>query len=352
LMALVSAGLAWRCVQPLAHLRQAALGQLAGEGGSLAAQPALPADLADIAEALRRSRLSRDRHRDELQAVLDHANVGLALTRDARIDIVNRQFCADLGYQREQVVGQSPRLVYASDEAYEAFARVALPALHQHGLVDTEVQLARRDGSRFWARMMGRAVVPGDRSAGFIWVMSDITRERDQRDRLQWAASHDRLTGLLNRAAFEALLDEACLHAAQAPFCLLYIDLDRFKQVNDTGGHAAGDALLRGLVAELGRRLRKSDTLARLGGDEFAVILPGCPVPQAQALAERLRCAVETYRLGWDGHQFEVGASIGLVAANGLHASAEDVLRQADAACYQAKQAGRNQVALSAGLGG
>ena len=164
---------------------------------------------------------------------------------------------------------------------------------------------------------------------------------------MSYAASHDRLTGLVNRAAFEAMLEEATAKAAEAPFCALFIDLDRFKHVNDTGGHAAGDALLRDVAHALAAQLRKSDTVARLGGDEFAVLLPQCPIPRSRELAEKLRAAVDGYRLGWEGKTYSVGASIGLVAVNGTHADAAEVLRAADAACYAAKRGGRNQVALA-----
>jgi len=189
--------------------------------------------------------------------------------------------------------------------------------------------------------------VPGDRSQGTIWVINDVTRAHRQHEQLSWAASHDKLTGLTNRAAFEVMLEDATARATEQPFCALFIDLDRFKQVNDTSGHAAGDALLRGIAAVLTAALRSGDTVARLGGDEFAVLLPACPAPAAQAIAEKLRSVVEAYRLEWEGCTHQVGASIGLVAVNGLHGSASQVLRAADAACYDAKRGGRNRVALA-----
>jgi diguanylate cyclase (GGDEF)-like protein len=199
-----------------------------------------------------------------------------------------------------------------------------------------------------WPRQSGEI---GAMSQAFRLLLQMQERQRGEmqahRDRLSWAASHDLLTGLVNRAAFEVLLETATAQAADAPFCMLFIDLDRFKQVNDTSGHAAGDALLRGVAQALAARLRKSDTVARLGGDEFAALLPQCPPAQAQALAEKLRSAVEDFRLEWEGTRHSVGASIGMVAADGTHTSAAEVLRAADAACYRAKRAGRNQVALA-----
>ncbi len=351
---LIAGAAAWLLVRPIGRLRDGAERMLAG--GVTTADLGLPqaGEIGAMSKAFQLLLQTRDRQGADmqalmlqLQAVLDNAEVGLVLTRKGRFEMVSRQFCLTFGHEREQLIGQPTRIIHMSDEAYEAFSGRAMPAFMQHGFFDGEVELVRRDGQTFWARMRGRAVLPGDRTKGTIWVVTDITADKEQRERLTYAASHDRLTGIVNRAAFEAMLEEATARAAQAPFCALFIDLDRFKQVNDTGGHAAGDALLRGVAAELAAQLRKSDTVGRLGGDEFAVLLPQCPIPRAQALAEKLRGAVETYRLDWEGRQFSVGASIGLVAVNGVHASAAEVLRAADAACYEAKRAGRNQVALA-----
>jgi diguanylate cyclase (GGDEF)-like protein len=194
--------------------------------------------------------------------------------------------------------------------------------------------------------MRGRAVARGDRSQGTIWTIEDITEQHEQRERLSWASSHDSLTGLANRAAFEVLLERASARAVSEPFCALFIDLDRFKQVNDTGGHAAGDALLRDVAHLLAAQVRKSDTVARMGGDEFAVLLDQCPVSHAQAIAEKMRSAVIAYELSWEGRTHSVGASIGLVPVDAELATATEVLRAADAACYAAKRQGRNRVAL------
>ena len=134
--------------------------------------------------------------------------------------------------------------------------------------------------------------------------------------------------------------------AGEHPFCALFIDLDRFKLVNDTAGHAAGDALLRGVAAALGHCLRRNDVVARLGGDEFAVLLPRCPGVQGKLIGEKLRAAVEAYALDWQGSTHQVGASIGLTVGTGQHASAAMVLRDADTQCYAAKRGGRNQLAF------
>ena len=355
LAGLLAGLMAWAAVRPIAKLRHRAQRML--EAGDETAEPWPHGDgeIGAMSQAFQLLLTQRERQREatqelllQLHAVLDNAEVGIALSRNGRFEIVSRQFCATFQYERSQAVGQPTRMIYPSDAAYDALSQRAGPAFLKHGMFDGKVELMRRNGEVFWAHMRGRAVVPGDRSQGTIWVIADVTQDHRQHEALSWAASHDKLTGLTNRAAFEVLLEEATARSASQPFCALFIDLDRFKQVNDSGGHAAGDALLREVAARLSAQLRRADTVARLGGDEFAVLLPVCPVPRAQAIAEQLRGAVEDYRLEWEGRTHSVGASIGLVAVNGRHASAAEVLNAADAACYQAKRQGRNRVALAA----
>lgn len=356
LAGLLAGLVAWATVRPIARLRSQAQRMLEAGDVSTEAWPHGGGEIGAMSQAFQLLLQQRESQREtaqdllhQLHAVLDNAEVGIALTRNGCFEIVSRQFCSTFQVEREQAVGQPTRMIYPSDEAYAELSRRAEPAFLQHGMFDGKVELMRRNGEVFWAHMRGRAVLPGDRSQGTIWVISDVTQDHRQHEQLSWAASHDKLTGLRNRAAFEVLLEEATLRAATQPFCALFIDLDRFKAVNDSGGHAAGDALLREIAARLSAQLRSGDTVARLGGDEFAVLLPTCPIPQATALAERLRRVVEEYRLEWDGASHSVGASIGLVSVNGTHATAADVLKAADAACYQAKRLGRNRVALAPG---
>ncbi len=349
--ALVAGVVAWTVTRPIGQLRDRAEKLLAGHEPSADDWPQQGGEVGALSLAFQTLLQASHQKHGELQAVLDNADIGLALTRNGRFEMVSRQFCRLFGFEPSQVAGQPTRMIHASDAAYDELSKRARPAFMEHGLFDGEVELMKRDGQVFWARMRGRAVVPGDRSKGTIWVIADETRDHEQRERLNWAASHDRLTGLPNRAAFETLLEAATAKAEQAPFCALFIDLDRFKQVNDTGGHAAGDALLRDVAKELSSKLRKSDTVARLGGDEFAVLLPMCPIPRAQVIAESLRAAVDAYRLDWEGTRHGVGASIGLVAVNGTHSCAAEVLKAADVACYEAKRGGRNQVAMAMAVG-
>ena len=345
--------LAWAMTRPIYLLRARAERLLLDDSPSAAAWPKQNGEVGDLAVAFQSVVKQRQQRQSEtqamlhqLEAVLEHAEVGIALTRNGQFELVSRQFCRIFRCEKQHLNGQSTRLIHATDAAYQALSDRARPAFMEHGAFDGELELIRRSGQTFWAHMRGRAVLPGDRSQGTIWTIEDVTEVREHRERLAWTASHDALTGLANRPAFEVLLEQATADAATRPFCALFIDLDRFKQVNDTGGHAAGDALLRDVANELAAKVRKSDTVARLGGDEFAVLLSECPLSQAEAIAEKLRASVVAYELLWEGQSFSVGASIGLVPVDASYATAADVLRAADAACYAAKKQGRNCVAV------
>lgn len=163
--------------------------------------------------------------------------------------------------------------------------------------------------------------------------------------RLSWQASHDALTGLVNRREFETRLANALdgLSVRPGEHGLMFIDLDQFKVVNDTSGHAAGDQLLKQTSALLQENLRPGDLLARLGGDEFGVLLQNCDANSAIGMAERLRLVVQELRFVWNECAFSISASIGLVHVAQANAM-EATLRAADMACYMAKEKGRNRV--------
>ena len=163
--------------------------------------------------------------------------------------------------------------------------------------------------------------------------------------RLAHQALHDPLTALPNRRAFEQALEEllAASRRAGDHGALCFLDLDHFKPVNDTGGHAAGDALLR-VVADLIRaRLRLEDTVCRIGGDEFALILRGCTPDAAARIADDLCAAVRDLRFEWEGREYRIGASIGFAMIDGGLVSVPEIVRAADQACYTAKREGRGR---------
>lgn len=181
---------------------------------------------------------------------------------------------------------------------------------------------------------------------GGVLVFQDVTHSRRMERQLSWEASHDVLTGLFNRREFENRLQQIITTARREnqQHALCYLDLDKFKIVNDTCGHAAGDELLRQVTALFLANVRSSDIIARLGGDEFALLLTHCPLESAVQIADKLRKCIQEYRFGWQDKVFQIGVSIGLVAIDADSQSLASVLSAADAACYAAKNQGRNRV--------
>ncbi|MDX3969741.1 MAG: GGDEF domain-containing protein [Bradyrhizobium sp.] len=170
--------------------------------------------------------------------------------------------------------------------------------------------------------------------------------------RLAWQASHDSLTGLSNRRAFEARLQSELDNAAAGALGLILLDLDQFKSVNDSCGHLAGDRLLREVSRLLQQDRHAHDLVARLGGDEFGLILPQCSPFDAVDIAERLRRSLELLNFAWDDRCFAVTASIGVTCIADRNIPLEDAMRRADAACYRAKERGRNRVQVESGSSG
>lgn len=212
-----------------------------------------------------------------------------------------------------------------------------------------EVALVRRDGSSMAIEDSAAPLLDRQGKAiGGVMVFRDVTATRRMAQRITWAATHDSLTGLVNRREFETCVEAALLSArnSESHHVLCYLDLDQFKVINDTCGHAAGDAMLKQLGAVLQARLRESDTLARLGGDEFGVLLEGCALDRAQLIAADLLAAVRDHRFQWETKPFTVGVSIGLVAINAGTGSRAEVFSAADTACYTAKEQGRNRICV------
>ena len=183
---------------------------------------------------------------------------------------------------------------------------------------------------------------------GVVLVFHDMSRERQYATRLAHLASHDALTGLLNRREFERRVSMVLVEGQYQArnHAVLYLDLDEFKVVNDTCGHAAGDELLRQVSALLRPRLREGDTLARLGGDEFGVLLEHCAPAPAFAIADALRKSIGDFHFQWNQRSFKIGASVGVVNIAGGPDTLAGVLSAADAACYMAKDKGRNRVQI------
>jgi diguanylate cyclase (GGDEF)-like protein/PAS domain S-box-containing protein len=185
------------------------------------------------------------------------------------------------------------------------------------------------------------------RLIGVVMVFHDVSQERRLQRALTYQATHDALTGLINRREFETRLNDVLQSSRDDPSAshvLMYLDLDQFKVVNDTCGHQAGDRLLKQLTSVVQTRIRASDTLGRLGGDEFGVLLQNCNLDTASRIAENLRQAIREFRFVWQDRVMNVGVSIGLAVINGDAETPAAVMSAADVACYSAKESGRNRV--------
>lgn len=212
---------------------------------------------------------------------------------------------------------------------------------------ESQTRLKNRDGTEF---LIEHSVAPiyltNGQMRGTVLVARDMTHAYQLARELSWQASHDPLTGLVNRREFERCLQEAVTDAKirNQHHALCYLDLDQFKIVNDTCGHAAGDQLLRQVTALLKSRVRKTDILARLGGDEFGLLLHQCSLEEGRGVASGLLDSIAAFRFVWEEKTFTVGVSIGVVSININSEDCAVVLSAADTAMYAAKDGGRNRV--------
>lgn len=213
------------------------------------------------------------------------------------------------------------------------------------GLANHSV-LIRRDGCEF--SIDDSAAPIRNRKGeiiGTVLVFHDITEERRLSLQVAHDAIHDSLTGLVNRREFERRLERALMSTKERDLShvLCYLDMDQFKIVNDTAGHAAGDELLKQIAVLLGGLFRQSDTFARLGGDEFGLLLENCQIEQAQVICNKILARTRDFSFVWDGNSFQAGVSIGIVPITSRKESVTELLSQADIACYSAKDLGRNR---------
>ncbi len=254
-----------------------------------------------------------------------------------------------LGYRADELLADGhllDRLTHPDDRLHRERDLDCTVAHHQ---TNRTYRLHHRDGSWRWIRDTMRLVCDaGGQPVELVGSWLDNTEAQLLAEQLTHQASHDALTGLANRRAFEQRLQRALesTRDQSAEHALFYLDLDQFKVINDTCGHLAGDDLLRQIARVLQIRVRKQDILARLGGDEFGVLMEYCPLHDALRVANSLCQAVNDFRFAWGGKTFRLGVSIGVVAISAASDNFSGVLSAADSACYAAKDAGRNRVHL------
>jgi diguanylate cyclase (GGDEF)-like protein/PAS domain S-box-containing protein len=272
----------------------------------------------------------------------------ITVDAEGRIDYINHAAEALLNQRFDQVMGKSfsevASLVDETDR--RSMGDPVRKALATGGRVTMGRRAVLVPGNAGPERSVEISVTPlrfeGKDIVGLVLVMHDTSELRGLTRQMTYQASHDALTGLVNRREFERRLQEA-LDSAQTgnvAHALCYLDLDRFKVVNDTCGHTAGDNMLREVASLIKEAVRDSDTVGRIGGDEFALLLVGCPLEKARQIADDVVRSVNDYRFVWKDKIFNIGVSIGLVELGSGGGAIEDIMNSADSACYVAKKQG------------
>lgn len=292
--------------------------------------------------ALRRIRASESVFR----SAFHQAAVGMLRMRlNGQILEANAAICEVLGYPAEKLQGLRLGAILHADD-------LAVIAAGAEGAIDwascedpAEHRFLCKDGSSRWMRWTASMIDSDtDGNERVFAIIEDVSESRRMAEEMRYQASHDAMTGLVNRREIESRLHGSIDVARNSggEHAFLFLDLDQFKLINDTCGHVAGDQLLRQIAGVLMLHMRSNDWMGRLGGDEFAIFLEDTGVDEALHIAERLRRALSASTFPWEGRRFNVSCSIGIARVTSDQIDAGDVLRAADRACYQAKEDGRN----------
>ena len=294
----------------------------------------------------------KERLRVTLESIADGV---ISTDAESRITFMNPIAEEMTGWSSSEAIGRPLQRVF--DLVEESTGRTARsPVAHciaegRHAYLDADVLLVARTGEKRDIRSSAAPLrKPGGVIVGAVLVFQDVTDSRTLQRQLAHSATHDALTGLPNRFAFERALitatDQAKREMRQHALC--FIDLDRFKPVNDGSGHAAGDALLRQVAQLIRNSCRRQDLAARIGGDEFALLMSDCPLPAAQRVAQKIVDGVAAIRFGWEGQGYDIGASVGITLIAADSGQPAELVGEADAACYVAKANGRGRVEVYA----
>lgn len=268
---------------------------------------------------------------------------------DSRFTHVSRRAQEVLGVPVDELLGLTIDELFSNGEQQEDTLLEGTSERAEHAPFQMQSFWRRPDGERRVISTSGKPIRDLEGTfLGYRGTSRDISDSYSLTEELGYQASHDTLTNLLNRRAFEQRLQTLLSRIKDTPgeHALCYLDLDQFKVVNDTCGHVAGDELLRRLAERLQHQVRKRDTVARLGGDEFGVLLEDCPPEKAWQLVSNLHACINDFQFIWNDQSFHVGASIGLVPINSSETTLDELLAAADRACYVAKDRGRNRVHL------
>lgn len=296
----------------------------------------------DVSDRIRAENAIRESE-ERFRMIADTSPVALVIfeVNEGAIRYVNAQAARTFHLTRSTLEDYSIQSLLQAAGVEADFIKRVLTGQEFH---NREVQLVFHEQTT-WLSLNSSALML-DGKQMICCAMMDVTEARELSNQLSYQATYDDLTGLVNRREFEDRLQEVIdmAHERRLDNALCYLDLDQFKVINDTCGHMAGDELLRQLAQELYRCVRRDDTLARLGGDEFAILLENCTLENAEKVANNVRNAVQNFRFIWHDSVFTVGVSVGLTQIGQEGETLSEVLRRADAACYAAKEAGRNRL--------
>ncbi|NNF40058.1 MAG: EAL domain-containing protein [Woeseiaceae bacterium] len=297
--------------------------------------------------------VSLSRSKRQAQYTLESIAEGVITTdNEGRIDYMNLAAEALIGTNRDDAaghrVGELFSLVDDADRKPLGDPVERCLAMRRRVNMGRRAVMVSSDGEQERSVEITASPVrgPSNSISGTVVVFHDVSELRGLTRKMSYQATHDPLTGLINRREFERRLDEAMdtAHSEEAVHIVFYMDLDRFKAVNDSCGHLAGDNMLREVAGLIKDQVRDSDFVGRLGGDEFGALLIGCPIEKARQIATDVCNAVAEYRFVWQDKIFNIGISVGLVEISHASGTLQDVMSAADSACYMAKQLGRGQV--------
>lgn len=276
-------------------------------------------------------------------------NPMMLFTLDAsgRVISVNEYAAMHLGKDTKDIINaEFSKLVFENDaEASKLFIHNCMSNNEQ--VHRKEIRITDINNKTIWTRSTARSIINEYGEYNILIVCEDITEQKKLSEKLSYQASHDMLTSLVNRREFEQRISNTITKAQQnteSEHALFFLDLDQFKIINDTCGHLAGDHLLRELTATINPLIRQGDTLARIGGDEFGVLLENCGISQASTIAEQIRQKINEHKFIWGDKELGVSVSIGVVPINSSTSSITVAMTDADAACYIAKESGRNRI--------
>ena len=280
-----------------------------------------------------------------MQALLERAPLAVAFVRGERFELVSEEMNHLFGHgDPTDLASQRTRVVHVSDGAHSALLERLQAAFAKGRPLDEEVEYVRGDGARFWGRLKATPLQWDTPSGEALWIVEDVTAARQLRLQPTWAGKHDPLTELDNRTEFERRLAEHVNSRRHEPVSVLWLDVDRFRDVVNASGAEVAEHFLYHLSHMLITKVRASDIVARLENDCFAMLLPDCDQHYAQIIAEKIRASVAGFRLRWGLHRTRVKACLGVVQ---LHPSLENVdavMGAAAQACAEAKAAGGDTV--------